>query len=59
MKKYLLILCSVVALGGCATYQGAPGADYDTERGNANEMRSPSGLDRARGTNSQNTAPQP
>lgn len=59
MKKYLLIICSALTLAGCATYQGSPSEDYDTERGSAREMRSPSGTDRARGTNFQNAAPQP
>jgi len=59
MEKYLLIMCAALALTGCATYQGSPDEDYDTERGAAREMPSPSGMDRARGTNFQNTAPQP
>jgi PBP1b-binding outer membrane lipoprotein LpoB len=59
MKKYILMICAALTLVGCATYQGSPGSDYDTERGTASEMRSPSGLDRARGTNFQNTAPLP
>jgi len=51
MKKYLLLLCAALTLVGCRTYQGSPGSDYDTERGTARDMRSPGGLDRARGTN--------
>jgi hypothetical protein len=59
MKTYLLIICAAAALAGCVTHQGRPGEDYDTERGTAREMRSPSGMDRTRGTNFENTAPQP
>ena len=59
MKKILLIICTAMALAGCATHAGRPGEDYDTERGTAREMRSPSGMDRARGTNFEDTAPLP
>ncbi len=61
MKKGLVL--GIIGLGisllavGCSTYSGGMGEDYNTTYGSAADMRSPGGLDRAKGTNSFYTVP--
>lgn len=58
MKNGFWFLAALgLALTGCTTYQGGTATDSDVTYGTAADMRSPSGMDRAKGTNQFNTLP--
>jgi len=61
MKKVLVL--GIIGVGisllavGCSSYSGGMGEDYNSVYGTAADMRSPGGLDRAKGPNTFNFRP--
>jgi len=58
MKLVFIAGILALILTGCSSYQGGTGTEYDTSSGQAWQLRSPGGLDRAKGTNAFGAMPE-